>query len=73
MLAFCAFVSGSLTVLILSYNPIKDEGAIAIGYALRDNANCKLETLELCHCDMGAGGAQALSAFCAVSASLHTG
>ena len=63
-------VSTSLTVLILSYNTIKDAGAIAIGHALRDNADCKVQTLELNNCGIGAGGAKALAAFCAVSGSL---
>ena len=63
-------VAGSLTVLILSRNKIEDEGAIAIGHALRDNADCKMQALELVGCGIGAGGAKALAAFCAVSASL---
>ena len=65
-----ALVRSSLTVLILSHNKIEDEGAIAIGHALRDNADCKMQTLELVKCGMRAGGAKALAAFCAVSASL---
>ena len=63
-------VSGSITVLILSRNKIEDEGAITIGHALRDNADCKMQTLELKYCRIGAGGAKALAAFCAVSPSL---
>lgn len=60
-------VSRSLTHVILSNNIIDDEGAVALGHAMRDSQVCRLQKLELRGCDIGAAGTEALAAGIAVS------
>ena len=59
--ALAAALSSGKAVLkkiVLSLNPIKDEGAIAIGESLKTNKT--LETLELAQCRIGQAGGKAI-------------
>ena len=64
--------SRSLTRLILDKNQIGDEGAVALGHAMRDSQDCRLQKLELYNCGIGAAGAEGLAAGIAVSRSLSS-
>ena len=65
-------VMSSLTSLRVGSNWLGDEGAQAIGSALKESKVSKLENLEIYDCWIGphGDGVTAIAAFCAVSASL---
>ena len=51
-------------------NRLRDEGAIAVCNALKESKVSKLEELFISSNGIGADGAKAIAAYCAVSASL---
>ena len=51
-------------------NSLRDEGAIAVCNALKESKVSKLEELFISNNDIGADGAKAIAAYCAVSASM---
>ena len=51
-------------------NSLRDEGAIAVCNALKESKVSKLEELFISNNDIGADGAKAIAAYCAVSAVL---
>ena len=54
----------------LGSNDLRDGGAIAVCNALEQSKVSKLEELEIYNNNIGAHGAKAIAAFCAVSGSL---
>ena len=54
----------------LGGNSLRDEGAIAVCNALKESKVSKLAYLDLEYNGIGADGAKAIAAYCAVSASL---
>ena len=50
-------------------NNLRDEGAIAVCNALKENKVSKLAYLDLEYNGIGADGAKAIAAYCAVSSS----
>ena len=51
-------------------NSLRDEGAIAVCNALKESKVSRLEELFISNNGIGADGAKAIAAYCAVSASL---
>ena len=63
-------VNTSLTKLSVAGNKLGNEGAQAIGSALKESKVSKLKELDIQYNGIGPDGAKVIAAFCAVSASL---